>query len=67
MLPLRLSINCLNYIVYGNSVIKIAIEYFESIKSDKFLIFKNRTQALLMRQTVNQCMHIAYEERMVEE
>ncbi|CAD8210836.1 unnamed protein product [Paramecium octaurelia] len=41
---------------------RIGVEYFESIKSNKFLIFKNKTQQLLMKGTVNQCMNVAYEE-----
>ncbi|CAD8196398.1 unnamed protein product [Paramecium pentaurelia] len=41
---------------------RIGVEYFEQIKSNKFLIFKNKTQQLLMKGTVNQCMNIAYEE-----
>ncbi|CAD8114507.1 unnamed protein product [Paramecium primaurelia] len=41
---------------------RIGVEYFESIKNNKFLIFKNKTQQLLMRGTVNQCMNVAYEE-----
>ncbi|CAK68350.1 unnamed protein product (macronuclear) [Paramecium tetraurelia] len=41
---------------------RIGVEYFESIKSNKFLVFKNKTQQLLMRGNVNQCMNVAYEE-----
>ncbi|KAM3130227.1 hypothetical protein pb186bvf_017622 [Paramecium bursaria] len=42
---------------------RIGVEYFESIKSDKFLIFKNKTQQLLLKQCVNQCMNDAYQQQ----
>ncbi|KAL4497295.1 hypothetical protein ABPG72_011230 [Tetrahymena utriculariae] len=40
----------------------IAIEYYESIKSDKYLIFKNKTRSLLLKQNVNMAIDKAQEE-----
>lgn len=33
-----------------------AIEYYETIKSDKYTIFKNKTRSLLLKQNVNLAM-----------
>lgn len=34
----------------------IAIEYYESIKSEKYVIFKNKTRSLLLKQNVSLAM-----------
>ncbi len=37
----------------------IAIEYYESIQNERYLILKNKTQSLLLKQNVNKAMHSA--------
>ncbi len=39
---------------------QIAIEYYESIKSERYLIFKNKTQSLLMKPNVVKAMNSAH-------
>lgn len=43
-----------------------AIEYYETIKSDKYTIFKNKTRSLLLKQNVNLAMDKAQQDLKTE-